>query len=67
MAENNTISINVRFPQAAAEGLKCLADIQGVTTSDYIRGLVAADMEKNKAVLEDYQRKVAELRSKMKG
>ena len=67
MGENNTISINVRFPQAAADGLKALSDIQGVTVSDYIRALVAADLEKNKDVLEDYQRKVAELRSKMKG
>lgn len=67
MAENNTVSINVRFPQAAADGMKALADIHGVTVSDYIRMLVAADIEKNKEFLDDYQRKLEELRNKMKG
>ncbi len=66
MAAGKIVPINVRLPQAAAEGLKALSDIQGVTVSDYVRALVAADLEKNKAVLEDYQRKLAELRGKMK-
>lgn len=67
MAEkDNTVSINVRFPQAAADSLKSLSDIRGVTVSEYIRGLVTADIEKNKAVLVDYQKKLAELRKKMK-
>ncbi|WP_295359088.1 hypothetical protein [uncultured Succiniclasticum sp.] len=63
---DTTVSVNVRFPQAAADGVKALADIQGVTVSDYIRALVAADLEKNRAVLNDYQNKLAELRRKMK-
>ena len=66
MADNNNVSVAVRFPQAVADGMKALADIHGVTVSDYIRMLVAADLEKNKEFLDDYQRKLAELRSKMK-
>lgn len=66
MADNN-VSVAVRFPQAVADGMKALADIHGVTVSDYIRMLVTADLEKNKEFLDDYQRKLAELRSKMKG
>lgn len=66
MADNNNVSVAVRFPQAVADGMKALADINGVTVSDYIRGLVAADLDRNKEVLEDYQNKLAELRSKMK-
>lgn len=60
------IAINVRLSQEAAEGLKALSDINGVTVSDYVRGLVAADLEKNKEFLDDYQRKLQELRGKMK-
>lgn len=63
---DTTVSVNVRFPQVAADGVKALADIQGVTVSDYIRALVAADLEKNRAVLNDYQNKLVELRRKMK-
>ena len=66
MADNN-VSVAVRFPQAVADGMKALADIHGVTVSDYIRMLVTADLEKNKEFLDEYQRKLAELRSKMKG
>lgn len=60
------IAINVRLSQEAAEGLKALSDINGVTVSDYVRALVAADLEKNKEFLDDYQRKLQELRGKMK-
>lgn len=60
------IAINVRLSQTAADGLKALSDINGVTVSDYVRGLVAADLENNKEFLEDYQRKLQELRVKMK-
>lgn len=60
------IAINVRLSQEAAEGLKALSDINGVTVSDYVRALVAADLENNKEFLEDYQRKLQELRGKMK-
>jgi hypothetical protein len=67
MADNNNVSVAVRFPQAVADGMKALADIHGVTVSDYIRMLVTADLEKNKVFLDDYQRKLQELRSKMKG
>lgn len=67
MADINNVSVAVRFPQAAADGMKALADIHGVTVSDYIRMLVKADLEKNKEFLDDYQRKLEELRSKMKG
>ncbi len=66
LADNNNVSVAVRFPQAVADGMKALADIHGVTVSDYIRMLVTADLEKNKEFLDDYQRKLAELRSKMK-
>lgn len=67
MADNNNVSVAVRFPQAVADGMKALADIHGVTVSEYIRMLVTADLEKNKEFLDDYQRKLAELRSRMKG
>lgn len=60
------IAINVRLSQETAEGLKALSDINGVTVSDYVRALVAADLENNKEFLEDYQRKLQELRVKMK-
>ena len=67
MADNNNVSVAERVPQAVADGMKALADIHGVTVSDYIRMLVAADIEKNKEFLDDYQRKLEELRNKMKG
>ena len=67
MADNNNVSVAVRFPQAAADDMKALADIHGVTVSEYIRMLVAADLKKNEVFLDDYRRKLAELRSKMKG
>jgi hypothetical protein len=38
-----------------------------VNISDYIRMLVAADLKKNEEFLDDYQRKLEELRNKMKG
>jgi len=66
MADNKTVAVNIRLPQAAGEGIKALADINGVTVSDYIRALIAADLEKNQEVLQDYQSKLAELRRKMK-
>ena len=66
MADNNNVSVAVRFPQAVADGMKALADIHGVTVSDYIRMLVAADLKKNEEFLNDYQRKLEELRRKMK-
>ena len=62
---DTTVSVNVRFPQAAADGVKALADIKGITVSDYMRALVTAELEKNKAFLDDYQQKLKELRAKM--
>ena len=67
MADNKTVAVNIRLPQVAGEGIKALADINGVTVSDYIRALITADLKKNEEFLEDYQRKLEELRSKMKG
>ncbi len=66
MAENKTVAVNIRLPQAAGEGIKALADINGVTVSDYVRALIAADIKKNQTVLLEYQNKLAELRRKMK-
>ena len=66
MADNKTVAVNIRLPQVAGEGIKALADINGVTVSDYIRALITADLEKNQEVLQDYQSKLAELRRKMK-
>ena len=65
MADYKTVAVNIRLSQAAGEGIKALSDIKGVTVSDYIRELIAADLEKNQAVLVDYQQKLAELRRKM--
>lgn len=64
MAEK-VVPVNIRLSQTAADGLKALADIKGITVSDYMRALVAAELEKNKAFLEDYQQKLKELRAKM--
>ena len=66
MADNKSVTVAVRFPQAVEDGMKALADIHGVNISDYIRMLVAADLKKNEEFLDDYQRKLEELRSKMK-
>ena len=64
MAEK-VVPVNIRLSQTAADGLKALADIKGITVSDYMRALVAAELEKNKTFLEDYQQKLKELRAKM--
>ncbi len=64
MAEK-VVPVNIRLSQTAAEGLKALADIRGITVSDYMRALVATELEKNKAFLDDYQQKLKELRAKM--
>ena len=65
MADNKTVAVNIRLPQAAGEGIKALADINGVTVSDYIRALITADLKKKQEFLDDYQRKLKELRGKM--
>lgn len=59
------IPVNIRLSQEAAEGLKALADIKGTNVSDYMRALVAAELEKNRAFLDDYRQKLKELRAKM--
>ena len=53
MADNKTVAVNIRLPQAAGEGIKALADINGVTVSDYIRALITADLKKNQEFLDD--------------
>lgn len=60
------ISVNVRLTQKASEGIKALADINGVNVSEYIRSMIDAELEKNEAFLNDYQKKLQELRAKMK-
>lgn len=60
------ISVNVRLTQKASEGIKALADINGVNVSEYIRSMIDAELEKNEAFLNDYQEKLQELRAKMK-
>ena len=62
---DKSVPVNIRLSQSAADGLKALADIRGITVSDYLRSLVAAELEKNAEVLLDYQRKLHELRNKM--
>ena len=64
MAEK-VVPVNIRLSQSAADGLKALADIKGITVSDYMRALVTAELEKNKAFLDDYQQNLKELRAKM--
>ncbi|MBQ9698848.1 MAG: hypothetical protein IJV46_09925 [Acidaminococcaceae bacterium] len=65
MAEK-TFSVNIRLTEGQTEGLKALAGIKGVNVSEYIRLMVDGELEKNRDVLDDYTKRIAELRAKMK-
>lgn len=64
MACKNVMT-NFRLSPEEFEGIKILAAIKGVTVVDYVRSMFDEEIEKHRAVIDDYKKRVEELRNMM--
>lgn len=64
MACKNVMT-NFRLSPEEFEGIKILAAIKGVTVVDYVRNMFDEEIARHRTVIDDYKKRVEELRSRM--
>lgn len=63
---DNKSAVNFRLTEEESSGLAILATLNGVSKTDYIRNLVATDIDSHKAAIEAYRKNVESIRAELK-
>lgn len=58
--------VNFRLAPEEYEGLRILAELTDVTQADIVRGLIKAELEKQREAIEAYKKSMEEVKGKIK-